>query len=189
MRRWGRTLIGIAIFRSSLGALILAVLSLEIGNSMLIALGAFALAQVSDHVDGWIARHHSSPSVAGYLQDSISDKLLHFGCLLGLGVYFPFVHVMLWLVIARELVLMGLRVVAINIREAFGEFRPYSVAYAVLLRTGIVAFFVSDLVPSDNISISCVTLGHVLIGLAVLFGIGSNVLAFRSCRISGFRQE
>lgn len=189
MRRWGRTLIAIAVFRASLGALILATLTLEISNSMLISLIAFSVAQLSDHLDGWIARRHSSPTLSGYLQDSISDKLLHIGCLLGLGVYFPFVHMLLWCLIARELVLMGLRVAAINIGETFAGFRRHSIVYAVFVRGGIVALFLSALVSSDDLSMTCLTLGHVLLFLAVICGTASNFLVFRSCRTAGFRRE
>jgi phosphatidylglycerophosphate synthase len=102
-----------------------------------IAICAAALAQASDQLDGWIARKWSYPTLAGYAQDSVADKLFHAGCLLGLGREFPLVPFILWAVLSREFIIMALRMLESEVQLSLKKFKSYSVLYATFLRIGI----------------------------------------------------
>jgi CDP-diacylglycerol--glycerol-3-phosphate 3-phosphatidyltransferase len=78
-----------------------------------IALIIFAVAALSDAVDGWLARNRSQVTDFGKFADPVADKLLVMAALLafvGLGEIWT-----VWVVIilAREFLVMGLRILAI----------------------------------------------------------------------------
>jgi phosphatidylglycerophosphate synthase len=189
MRAWGRTLLAIAMFRAALGAVVLVSLQLSLPHAAAVSVCAFGMAQLSDHFDGWLARRYSTPNLAGYLQDSISDKLFHVGCLLGLGVTFTWIGVLLWGVLARELLLMGLRVVAVDVEQLLTRFKFLSVAYAGLLRLGILAFLLAPFAPTASWLRFSSALGYGLVSLAVICGIANVVVVFRAQGKDEFRRR
>ena len=70
-------------------------------------LGLFALAGISDGLDGFLARHYGWHSRLGAIVDPIADKLLMVALYLGLGIL---AHLPWWLValvIGRDLVIVG----------------------------------------------------------------------------------
>lgn len=73
------TLLGLAIFRSCLGGLVLVAFRPQHPRLIVVCLVAFVLAVASDFMDGSIARRFSRPTLAGYLQDSIADRYLILG--------------------------------------------------------------------------------------------------------------
>ncbi|TAJ33646.1 CDP-alcohol phosphatidyltransferase family protein [Bosea sp. (in: a-proteobacteria)] len=182
MRPLGRTLIAIAVLRASLGFGILLALQTRMSGTAGVCLGAFVVAQLSDHLDGWIARRWSRSSLAGYLQDSVADKLFHVGCLLGLGTVYAPVGPLLWGVLVREFVLMATRVLAPDFRVNPGRDKRYSVAYAVLLRTGILSLLLAPFAPSEGYETVAQWSGYLLTGAAVIFGWIVLALALRSPR-------
>jgi len=80
--------LGIAVFRSCLGGFVLATFRPEHPLLIVACLVALVLAEGSDLIDGAIARKFSRPTLAGYMQDSIADKIFNFGCLLALTTEF-----------------------------------------------------------------------------------------------------
>lgn len=183
MRAWGRTLIAIAVLRASLGAWVLFALATAVPHSTAVCVTAFGIAQFSDHLDGWIARRFSTPTLAGYLQDSISDKLFQFGCLLGIGIQHPAVGLFTWCVLARDLILMGWRVLDPNVETTLARFKGFSIAYAVLLRASVLTFF---LVPAaQSWSFVATGLAYGLLVLAVGCGAVGTAAVVRSGRLGG----
>ena len=78
------------------------------------ALALYALATVTDWVDGWVARRTGSISAFGALADPVADKVLVIGALIAL-TRIPHLDVPAWtvfLIILRELVIGGLRALA-----------------------------------------------------------------------------
>lgn len=75
----------------------------------------YVLAAISDWLDGWVARRYNIVSTFGKLMDALTDKILNTGmfiALLAFGV-FPrwFVFIVL-VILVRELLVTGLRLVA-----------------------------------------------------------------------------
>lgn len=82
--------------------------------SALVAAALFALASATDALDGWLARRLGQVSILGALLDPLADKLLVMGTLVMLVALD---RVSPWLVVvllAREMLITGLRAVAAN---------------------------------------------------------------------------
>lgn len=104
----------ITVFRVVLIPVIMVFLLLDIPHGSLIAAGIFALASVSDWLDGQIARKFNMVTNFGKIMDPLADKLLVFAailCLLEKGA-FPAWCAMI--ILTREFLVMGLRVVAVG---------------------------------------------------------------------------
>ena len=86
----------------------------------ILAMVLFFLAAVSDAVDGYIARSLNQTSLFGKFADPIADKLLISGALLAflhLGEMNPWAVLV---IIAREFLVTGLRILAISEGKAIG---------------------------------------------------------------------
>jgi CDP-diacylglycerol---glycerol-3-phosphate 3-phosphatidyltransferase len=84
----------------------------RVEHAAALAAGVFLLASFTDFVDGYLARRWQQTTVLGNFLDTTADKLLVIGALLGLltvgrvDVWVAFV------VIAREVAVLGLRAIA-----------------------------------------------------------------------------
>ena len=86
----------------------------DLDHNFGVAAVLFAVAAVSDYVDGWLARRWHQTSILGAFLDLTADKLLVTGTLAALLVVD---RVNIWLafiIIAREIAIMALRGVAAN---------------------------------------------------------------------------
>ena len=104
----------ITIVRVILIPVVILLMYLDFKGHMYWALFAFAVASVSDFADGYIARHYNQVTNFGKFLDPLADKLLVISVML---VYvdtglFPAWAAMI--VIARELAVTGLRLVAVE---------------------------------------------------------------------------
>lgn len=79
-----------------------------------VALAVFVLASVSDFVDGYIARHYHQVSDFGKFLDPLADKLLVTACMMILAGWGRMPSWLVFIVIAREFAISGLRMVAAN---------------------------------------------------------------------------
>jgi CDP-diacylglycerol--glycerol-3-phosphate 3-phosphatidyltransferase len=100
------------------------------------ATGVFAVAMATDQVDGWLARRRNQISVVGTLLDPIADKVLVMAALVmlvGEGVAPAW---MVAAISARELLVSGLRLAAIERQVVLaardlGKLKAWSQAVAV----------------------------------------------------------
>ena len=86
-----------------------------------LALATFVVAMISDYLDGFIAKKYNLISDFGKLMDPIADKVLT------LAAFLAFVEMKLipaWIVVViiiRELVITGLRIMALNKNEVLAS--------------------------------------------------------------------
>ena len=89
--------------------------SFSIPWSKSIALFLFLFAALTDWLDGWLARKFSQVSEFGKFMDALSDKVLTLGMftsLLALGALKTWTLFPILLILSRELLITGLRLVA-----------------------------------------------------------------------------
>lgn len=104
----------ITIFRVVLIPAVIVLMYLDFPGHMYWALGVFVLASVSDFVDGYIARHYNQVSNFGKFLDPLADKLLVISVMLvfvDTGLFPAWAAIV---VVARELAVTGLRLVAVE---------------------------------------------------------------------------
>lgn len=109
-------------------------LYLPVSYARVIAAVVFCLIALSDAVDGWVARARKEVSEGGALLDPLADKLLIAAALvflIGKGVE----AWMAFVIIAREFIVTGLRLVAKNITHAsyLGKLKTISQVIAIVL--------------------------------------------------------
>ncbi len=86
----------------------------------ILAMILFFLAAVSDAVDGYIARSLNQTSLFGKFADPIADKLLIAGALIALLQLGELSAWAVLVIIAREFLVTGLRILAISEGQAIG---------------------------------------------------------------------
>jgi len=104
----------LTILRIFMAPVLVVVLLTEIPDREFWGLGIFLLATLTDVLDGIIARHTDRITVTGAMLDPIADKLLMAGAfisLVELGIAPAWI---VFLIIAREFAVTGLRMVALE---------------------------------------------------------------------------
>lgn len=108
------------------------------GSWQMIGVAVFLLASMTDWLDGWLARRRDQVTTLGILLDPIADKLLTsaaFISLVQVGVVRAW---MVWVIIAREFAVDGLRMIAssrgITIGASlWGKYKTASQVVAIVL--------------------------------------------------------
>ena len=78
------------------------------------AIAVFIIASISDFLDGYIARHYNQVSDFGKFLDPLADKLLVTACMMVFVGWGRMPSWLVFIVIAREFAISGLRMVAAN---------------------------------------------------------------------------
>ena len=84
------------------------------GMWMYISLAIFIVASLTDSLDGYIARHYNQVSDFGKFLDPLADKLLVTACMMIFVGWGRMPSWLVFIVIAREFAISGLRMVAAN---------------------------------------------------------------------------
>ena len=84
----------------------------DMSNAAALAAVVFLLASFTDFVDGYLARRWQQVTALGNFLDTTADKLLVIGALLGLEAIGVVNVWVVFVVIAREVVVLGLRAIA-----------------------------------------------------------------------------
>lgn len=127
----------LTISRIVLAAIFILCLFIKGVGAKFFALAIFLIASITDYYDGLIARKNNSITDFGRLMDPVADKILI------LGAFLAFVEMKIipaWMVIviiARELVITGIRVLALSKKkvlsaETAGKHKTVSQIVAVL---------------------------------------------------------
>lgn len=102
----------ISVFRVAMVPVLMVFLLGDIPAGDIIALGVFVVAGASDWLDGYVARRRHQTSVTGAFLDPLADKLLVTAALVSLVELGELSAWVAMIVIARELAVTGLRMVA-----------------------------------------------------------------------------
>ena len=84
------------------------------GMWMLISLGIFIVASLTDFIDGYIARKYNQTSDFGKFLDPLADKLLTIACMCMMCEWGMMPAWALMIVLTREFAVTGLRLVAVQ---------------------------------------------------------------------------
>ncbi|MBN2558679.1 MAG: CDP-diacylglycerol--glycerol-3-phosphate 3-phosphatidyltransferase [Clostridia bacterium] len=136
-------------------------------SGTVLAIAVFILAGITDIIDGNLARSRNEVSNLGKFLDPIADKLLVLSALLVLIVRSDISTWIVMIIMAREFMVMGIRMVAagegvVVAASIWGKIKTVTQIVA------IVAVFLSDL-------IDIWYLGDILMGAAVLITIYSGL--------------
>lgn len=104
----------ITIVRVILIPVVVALMYLDFAGHMYWALLVFAVASVSDFVDGYIARHYNQVSNFGKFLDPLADKLLVIAAMAMYCEWGVFPAWALMIVLTREFAVTGLRLIAVQ---------------------------------------------------------------------------
>jgi CDP-diacylglycerol--glycerol-3-phosphate 3-phosphatidyltransferase len=104
----------LTVFRILLVPVLVAALLSEAGSGDLLAAAVFAVASLTDALDGWIARRNKSESTFGKLMDPLADKLLVVAALVSLVALDRLSAWVAMVIIAREFAVTGLRQLAME---------------------------------------------------------------------------
>lgn len=107
------------------------------GLSLLTAVLAAVLAQISDHADGYLVRRYSNPTVAGWVFDSLADRAFYLAAILAFERELGFSLILVWLFMLRELWLYGVRVIVGDFHTITTSFRFLTLVHAGIVRAGI----------------------------------------------------
>ena len=104
----------ITLVRVLLIPVFLIVLYLDFSGHFLVALGIFIIASLSDFLDGYIARHYNQVTDFGKFMDPIADKVLVISAMVMFVSWGRMPAWVLVIVIARELGVSALRLIAVD---------------------------------------------------------------------------
>lgn len=100
----------------SLSRVFLAIASLIIfrndPSSSAVVMGLAIVAQITDHLDGYIARKYSTPTLKGDMIDSVSDKAMQFALTIAICREFQLGYTIAWIAFMREVLVLSIRIIS-----------------------------------------------------------------------------
>jgi len=132
---------GITVARILVIPVVMVLLLVKLPYGEYLAAAVFALAAVTDTIDGWVARASNQVTVIGKLLDPLADKLLITSALIGLvaqGQPWALHPWIATLIISREFAVTGLRMVAVGEglvipASAWGKVKTFAQVLAVIV--------------------------------------------------------
>jgi CDP-diacylglycerol--glycerol-3-phosphate 3-phosphatidyltransferase len=104
----------LTIARMAAAPIIVALYAIDFAGHDYWATALFAVAMATDWVDGWLARRSGSSSAMGSLLDPVADKILVLAVLIVLVDQGVFAGWMVAAIVAREFLVSGLRLAALE---------------------------------------------------------------------------
>ena len=177
-RPYEKLLLTLGGLRVVFGLTVMIILSRQNVMTSYVALGLLTAGQITDHLDGYIARKLSSPTLAGYIQDSIADKLFQFSILVAISREYSFPLIVIWGVFCREVLILSTRILKKPSKGSLRSLKVYSVLYAIFLRGALVLILTSPIICNFTsiplsllidigTGISCISLLPAGLGLSI----------------------
>ena len=104
----------LTVARMAAAPIIVALYAIDFAGHDYWATALFAVAMATDWVDGWLARRSGSSSAVGSLLDPVADKILVLAVLIVLVDQGVFAGWMVAAIVAREFLVSGLRLAALE---------------------------------------------------------------------------
>jgi CDP-diacylglycerol--glycerol-3-phosphate 3-phosphatidyltransferase len=104
----------LTIARAASVVLVVVLFEWDFENHLYWATAVFVAAMATDQVDGWLARRQGQTSALGSVLDPVADKVLVLAMLIMVVGTGAFPSWMVALIVARELLVSGLRLAAIE---------------------------------------------------------------------------
>ena len=121
------------------------------------AVAVFVLASISDFLDGYIARHYTQVSDFGKFHDPLADKLLVTACMMIFAGWGRMPSWVVFIVIAREFAISGLRMVAASNGTVIAAGWSGKIKTSCTM-VGLIAMMVIPNVPTLDLIVSIVIL-------------------------------
>jgi phosphatidylglycerophosphate synthase len=132
----------LSISRIPLAALLVVTFTTRDVRQFWLSICVIGLALLSDFLDGKIARRMGVASVTGYLLDGLGDKVFYAALLIVITREAPSQIFISWMLISRELILYGLRVIDPRQDANRMHLRSVSLFYAVTIRIYFSGFLI-----------------------------------------------
>jgi CDP-diacylglycerol--glycerol-3-phosphate 3-phosphatidyltransferase len=141
------------------------------GTKLTIALSAltFVIASVTDWMDGWYARKHAQETDFGRLMDPMADKLLVMAALVSLVAAGRAPWLAAMLILAREFVISGIRLVAT------AQGRVIAADKLGKYKTALQMLAIPMLILAPLLGMWCAQGGELLLWASVLLAVASCV--------------
>lgn len=140
----------ITVLRIILVPIFMAFFLIDSFTCRMIALAVFLIASVSDAADGYIARHYNQITTFGKFIDPIADKMLVTAAFVVLLHYGRMSAWALMIILAREFIVTGLRLVAVSEGTVIAA-SMWGKAKTVSQMTAIIAamLLMNNVLPAD----------------------------------------
>ena len=140
------------------------------------ALGVFVVASISDFVDGYIARHYNQVTDFGKFLDPLADKILVAAALLGLVEMQLLPSWIALIILAREFIVSGLRMLAANQGVVIAA-SWYGKVKTVSQIVAIIAFIIKDTVQFHALGDAFAAGFNAFAWIAMLFAVIMTILS------------
>ncbi len=148
---------------------------LGFAGSSYIAVAIFIVASMTDWVDGYIARKYNQVTTFGKFLDPLADKLLVIAAALVLIERGDMGSVPAFIIVARELIVTSLRIVAMGEGIVIAA-QKSGKAKTFIQMVGIVFLFT----PLSGIMLGAISLGDIVVWLMAAITLISGIEYFKS---------
>lgn len=148
---------------------------LDFPGSSYIAVAIFILASVTDWIDGYIARKYNQITTFGKFLDPLADKLLVLAAVLVLIERGDMGSVPAFIIVARELIVTSLRIVAMGEGIVIAA-QKSGKAKTFIQMVGIIFLFT----PLKDLAIGAVGAGDIIVWIMAAITLISGVEYFKS---------
>lgn len=146
------------------------------GTMLTICVVAAVVAQVSDHLDGYLARRRGVPPDTGWLFDSIPDRAFHLAALFAFQQEYGLAPWLVWTFVLREMCVYALWIAIGDFEAVRPGFRPLGLIHAALIRLAIAlgcalpyGWVPAAIRPAGLDMIAALVAGSTLFGFYCLF--------------------
>lgn len=153
----------------------------EIDDGDVIAVVVFAVAAMTDGLDGYIARRQNSITTFGKLMDPLADKLLVVAALIALVSLDRLEAWIAMVIIAREFAITGLRSVAVE------QGVVISASYLGKLKTAVQVAAIIALIATNPAPLAVDLLVYAMVVITVISGV-DYIASFRRHQIESGAQ-